>query len=467
MDERDVIAGLDEEEQRRLERIAKLDANQKRKKVIFGAVTVALIAMFMAGTVFGAKYILSNEGTQPLPAAAFAPAEETPDGVIAEIARLLADTEDFGSVKLDSRFRVSIDRDSLTAEGETASEPLLRYVKDAAEETLSGLYSENGHAGAYGEDFTPYLPDFGFTAADVKEISFAPKEDDDRELIATFTFGGCAIDALPGSRVSEIFALEDLPETVRRAEEAFAGSFTVNDLTVDYDDFHIDAYVARDNEDGPETRRLSRIDYVRTGTVALNVTFTGDLAAFGAQTIRFRITCAEEYRFDRISFRISAHAHFIEKGDSDEISHRVHSDQSVADYVIRWESSDPEVLSVDKDGFYKGRAVSDKPVTVTGTYVYNGKEYTDTCLFYVRKPVKSVKLSEEAMTMDPGETRTLEPLVKPDDATFKDVYWFSTDESVATVKDGVVTAVNPGQAGVYVITLDGNYKKTCQIDVTG
>ena len=133
--------------------------------------------------------------------------------------------------------------------------------------------------------------------------------------------------------------------------------------------------------------------------------------------------------------------------------------------MIRWESSDPEVLTVDEDGFYKGRAVSDKPVTVTGTYVYNGREYSDTCLFYVRKPVKSVKLSEETMTMNPGESRTLEPLVKPADATFKDVYWFSTDESIVTVEDGVVTAVAPGQAGVYVITLDGNYKKTCRIEV--
>ena len=255
MDEREVMAGLDEEEQKRLERIAKLDANQKRKKVIFGAVTVALIAMFMAGTVFGAKYILSNEGTQPLPTAAFAPVEETPDSVISEINRLLADTEDFDGVKLDSRFRVSIDRDSVTAEGENASEALLRYVKDAAEETLSDLYSENGHEGGYGEDFTPYLPDFSFSAADVKETAFAPKEDNDGELIATFTFDGCAFDALPGSRVSGIFALEDLPETVRRAEDAFAGSFTVNDLAIDYDDFHIEAFVERDNEDGPETRR--------------------------------------------------------------------------------------------------------------------------------------------------------------------------------------------------------------------
>ena len=465
MDERDVIAGLDEEEQKRLERIAKLDANQKRKKVIFGAVTVALIAMFMAGTVFGAKYILSNEGTQPLPAEKFSPVDESPDNVIAEINRLLADTEDFASVKLDSRFRVSIDRDSLTAEGENASEPLLRYVKDAAEETLSDLYSESGHEGRYGEDFTPYLPAFDFTSADVKETAFAPKEEDGGELIATFTFDGCDAAALPGTKVNGIFALEGLPETTEKIKNCFADSFTVNSLAVAYDDFHITAYVARDTECGEETRRLNRIDYVRTGTVTMRLTFVNGLSAFGTQDISFRVTCSEEYRFDRISFRITSHAHFIEKGDSDEISHRINSDQSVADYVIRWESSDPEVLTVDEEGFYKGKAVSDKPVTVTGTYVYNGQEYTDTCLFYVRKPVKSVKLSEEAMTMNPGETRTLEPIVKPDDATFRDVYWFSTDESVATVKDGIVTAVNPGQAGVYVITLDGNYKRTCQIEV--
>jgi hypothetical protein len=465
MDEREVVAGLDEEEQKRLERIAKLDANQKRKKVIFGAVTVALIAMFFAGTAFGAKYILSNEGTQPLPAAAFAPVEEAPDDVIAGINRLIADTENFDAVKLDSRFRVSIDGDSITAEGDAAHAGLLKYVRGAAEATLSDLYSEAGHTGSYGEDFSPYLPDFDFTAADVKETSFAPREDNEGELIATFTFDGCPYEALPGSRVGEIFALEDLPETVRRAEEAFAGSFTVNDLAIDYDDFHIDAFVARSTEDGGETRQLNRLEYVRAGDVSLNVTFTGGLEAFGTQTIRFRIACVEEYRFDRVSFRISANAHFIEKGDSDEISHRINSDQSVSDYMIRWESSDPEVLTVDEEGFYKGKAVSDKPVTVTGTYVYNGHEYTDTCLFYVRKPVKSVKLSEETVGLAPGQEKTLEPIVKPADATFKDVYWFSTDESVVTVEDGVVTAVAPGQAGVYVITLDGNYKKTCQIEV--
>ena len=467
MDEQEVIAGLDEEEQKRLEKIAKLDANQKRKKVIFGAVTVALIAMFFAGTVFGAKYILSNEGTMSLPAGDYAPVQETPDDIFAEVNRLIADTEHYDSVKMNSRFHFRIDGDSLAVTGENADEALLRYVKGSVEDRLSDIYSENGHSGAFGEDFSPYLPDFDFTMADVKEIDFTPKEDNDGRLVASFLFDGCDYSALPGTKVCEIFALEDLTETVKRATETFARDFTVDAIDVAYDDFKIDADISRSVENDEETRELNSLSYLREGTVTMDVTFIGDLAVFGKQTISFRTACSEDYSFDRIRFRITSHAHFIEKGASDEISHRVNSDQSVSDYVIRWESSDPEILSVDEDGFYKGKAVSDKPVTVTGTYVYNGHEYSDTCLFYVRKPVKSVKLSETELTLAPGEEKTLEPIVNPEDATFKDVYWFSTDESVVTVKDGVVKAVAPGQAGVYVITLDGNYKKTCQINVEG
>ncbi len=465
MDEKEVLSALDEEEQKRLEKIAKLDANQKRKKIIFGAVTVALIAMFVAGTVFGGKYILSNEGTMPLPQGDYAPVQESPDDVFAEVNRLIAQTEQYDSVKLNSRFRFRIDGDTLQASGETADESLLRFVKDSVEDKLSDIYSENGHSGEFGEDFSPFLPDFDFTKADVKEIVFAPKEDDEGRLIASFLFDGCDYAALPGTKVSEIFALEDLTEAVSRAEETFARDLTVNRVDIAYDDFRIDADISRSVENGEETRELNSLSYLREGTVTLDVTFTGNLAVFGDQTVAFRVACSEDYSFDRIRFRITSHAHFIEKGASDEISHRVNSDQSVSDYVIRWESSDPEILSVDEDGFYKGRAVSDKPVTVTGTYVYNGHEYTDTCLFYVRKPVKSVKLSETELTMAPGEEKTLEPLVNPADATFPQVYWFSTDESVVTVEDGVVKAVAPGQAGVYVITLDGNYKKTCQITV--
>ena len=67
MDEKDIRSTLTEEERQRLEKIDRIDSNQKRKKVIIAAVTITLIAIFALGTVFGAKYILSYEGTAPMP----------------------------------------------------------------------------------------------------------------------------------------------------------------------------------------------------------------------------------------------------------------------------------------------------------------------------------------------------------------------------------------------------------------
>ena len=69
------------------------------------------------------------------------------------------------------------------------------------------------------------------------------------------------------------------------------------------------------------------------------------------------------------------------------------------------------------------------------------------------------------VTLGVGETFDLKPVMP--EGKEGAILCTVNDETVATVKDGIVTAVAPGQAGVYVITLDGNYKKTCQIDVKG
>ena len=57
MSDNDIRANLSDKEQERLSRIDKLDANKKRKKIIFAAVTAVLISFFVFGTVFGGMYI--------------------------------------------------------------------------------------------------------------------------------------------------------------------------------------------------------------------------------------------------------------------------------------------------------------------------------------------------------------------------------------------------------------------------
>ena len=80
-------------------------------------------------------------------------------------------------------------------------------------------------------------------------------------------------------------------------------------------------------------------------------------------------------------------------------------------------------------------------------------------------PASSVSLKQKTATLTVGGTLTLESTVLPENATNKKVTWKSDNEAVATVKDGVVTAVTAGEAIITVTTEDGNFTATCEISV--
>ena len=73
--------------------------------------------------------------------------------------------------------------------------------------------------------------------------------------------------------------------------------------------------------------------------------------------------------------------------------------------------------------------------------------------------------TEAAMTVG-GETLTLTATVAPDDATDKTVTWTTSNADIATVENGVVTAVAVGTATITVTTTDGSFTATCAITVT-
>ena len=81
--------------------------------------------------------------------------------------------------------------------------------------------------------------------------------------------------------------------------------------------------------------------------------------------------------------------------------------------------------------------------------------------------VNSITLSPTSATLTLGETETLTliPTVLPAEATDKSVTWSSSNEAVATVTDGVVTAVAAGEATITVTTTDGAKTATCAVTV--
>ena len=79
--------------------------------------------------------------------------------------------------------------------------------------------------------------------------------------------------------------------------------------------------------------------------------------------------------------------------------------------------------------------------------------------------VTGVTLNESSATLYVGDTETLTATVKPTEATNKDVTWSSSNNAIATVEDGVVTAVAAGSANITVTTTDGNKIATCAVTV--
>lgn len=79
--------------------------------------------------------------------------------------------------------------------------------------------------------------------------------------------------------------------------------------------------------------------------------------------------------------------------------------------------------------------------------------------------VTGITLSEEEITIAPGNTHTLVPTVAPSDATNKTITWESLNEGIATVDNGVVTGVSDGDTTITATTVDGNFIASCTVHV--
>ena len=134
---------------------------------------------------------------------------------------------------------------------------------------------------------------------------------------------------------------------------------------------------------------------------------------------------------------------------------------------VTWESSDSRVATVDENG--KVTAVKQGTATITVKSVSNDT-VTDTCDVTVTDqifPVTGVALTPDNAELYVGETKNLMVVFTPSNATNKNVTWESSNTAVATVADGVVTAVGKGTATITVTTADGNHTATCEALVGG
>ncbi len=133
------------------------------------------------------------------------------------------------------------------------------------------------------------------------------------------------------------------------------------------------------------------------------------------------------------------------------------------------------------DSEYSGSATSNGSANVLGkglvVTVYKdrtlGFEYLDasgndhtTIVSNEPIDVTGVSLNKSEMTLNPGKSSALTATIIPSGATNKNVSWSSSNTSVATVSDGIVTALAVGSTTITVTTEDGEFTATCAVTVS-
>lgn len=135
--------------------------------------------------------------------------------------------------------------------------------------------------------------------------------------------------------------------------------------------------------------------------------------------------------------------------------------ENTTEQNIRWEVGDSKIATVNKG---KVTAVSPGETTVTATVA--GSNVSATCKITVNPvEVTEIQFNEQTIELAKNLTRKIIVKVLPENATDKTLKWSSSDESVATVEDGVVKTIKVGTCTITASTTDGKIKSSFTVNV--
>ena len=144
----------------------------------------------------------------------------------------------------------------------------------------------------------------------------------------------------------------------------------------------------------------------------------------------------------------------------EKLSLRASVSPEEANQAVLWTSSDETVATVDSDGTVA--AVAHGSVTITAAAA-SGSAVEARCTVNVEQPAEGVALNKTELMLEPEDTFQLTATPEPENTTDA-VTWSSSNEAVATVSNGLVTAVAVGSATV-TATINGHAAR-CGVTVT-
>ena len=142
-----------------------------------------------------------------------------------------------------------------------------------------------------------------------------------------------------------------------------------------------------------------------------------------------------------------------------------------ANKELEWTSSNSDVATVSENENGNGvivTAVGEGSTIITAT-AKDGSSASDSITVKVNPvAVTGIQLSQSSVELTGiNSSTTLTATVTPNNAANKDVTWTSSSDSVATVENGVVTAVGSGTATITATSnANSEVKATCTVTVT-
>ncbi|GMK39339.1 hypothetical protein PCCS19_23930 [Paenibacillus sp. CCS19] len=150
------------------------------------------------------------------------------------------------------------------------------------------------------------------------------------------------------------------------------------------------------------------------------------------------------------------------KGGADGTLTPVFAPANATNKKVTWSSDDTSVATV-VDGVVTPVGAGTAHITVTT----EDGGYTATSTITVTTPVTGVKLDRTTLGLTlGGSADTLKATITPADATNSNLTWSSSDPTVATVADGVITPAAVGTTTITVTTADGGFTATSQVTVS-
>lgn len=132
--------------------------------------------------------------------------------------------------------------------------------------------------------------------------------------------------------------------------------------------------------------------------------------------------------------------------------------ENTSDKKITWKSDNPDIISVNNNGELKAISKGKAKITVTSE---KGVSTTIDVGSYIA--IESLEISPKEMTIEKGKTGKLKLNINPSDADSNGIIWSSSDNNIATVENGLITAKGNGEVKITAKSVNG---KTAYANIT-